>query len=221
MLHPKPILAALLSASMVLASPAFGVSLGYDAFVAGSKVGVATIHIERRSDNYEIRGEARSVGWLRRITHWRSFFRSAGFFANGKPVVSNYQVTENSVGKNKQIVYANGQVLFTRNGDLRSPFRPPTDRDLLSALFLSNGCGQTRELHDGKDLWRLHIKRAQAVQSDEAAMYCEFDVVDENDERSVASVWLTRVDDLVVLERLELQGALKGTLQLTDQSLDD
>lgn len=206
-------------ATLVLAGPgANAMLLDYTAYLGDTKVGEATVSIDLGDSGYEITGEAQSTGLMSFFSKWRSLFSIRGLFGfGGKPVASEYQVTEESSGKNRHIVYAGEQVHVTKNGKLRSPMPLPAGTDFWSLLFLSDDCGEARTVHDGKDLWQVTPRHSEIAE--DGTRYCEFDLIDEDQERSTAAVWLEEIGDLKVPVQLELEGAMRGTFKLTDHAL--
>ena len=193
--------------------------LDYSAYLGATKVGEAQVTIDLQDSGYQISGKAQSTGLLGLFSKWRSLFNIRGLFAfGGKPVASEYQFSEESGGKNKQIVYQGDQVHVTKNGKARNPRPLPAGTDFWSLLFLSESCESARLVHDGKDLWEVTPRHSEKLA--DGRSYCEFELVDEDEERSVASVWLKTIGELKVPVQVELQGAMRGTFKLTDHALD-
>src|SRR4030095_4806101 len=69
-------------------------TLGYDAFVAGAKVGGAEVKIETDDARYEISGKAWTVGVLNFVTQWQSMFSSTGRLVDSGPVNDGYRFIE-------------------------------------------------------------------------------------------------------------------------------
>jgi hypothetical protein len=209
----------MVAAILVLGGPgANAMLLDYSAYLGDTKVGEAQVKIDVAETGYQIKGRAQSTGLMGLFSKWKSLFTTSGFFSFGKPVASAYQVTEEAGGKNKHIVYAGEKVYVTKNGKSRAPMPLPADTDFWSLLFLSEDCGEERVVHDGKDLWQVKPRVIENLP--EGGQYCEFEVVDEDLERSVASVWLQQIGGLTVPVQVELQGAMHGTFKLTDHVLD-
>lgn len=206
--------------ALVLSGPgANAMLLDYSAYMGETKVGEAQVSIDLQESGYQISGKAQSTGLLGLFSKWRSLFNIRGLFAfGGKPVASEYQLTEQSSGKNKHIVYHGDQVHVTKNGEARHPRPLPAGTDFWSLLFLSDNCDDARLVHDGKDLWEVTPKHSERLA--DGRSYCEFDLVDEDQERSTAAVWLKDIGDLTVPVQVELHGAIRGTFKLTDHALD-
>lgn len=185
--------------------------LDYDAFLAGTKVGGAAVTIEKDSDRYAIEGKAWSVGFLHFITKWRSVFSASGNLEQGRPVAEEYGFIEKARNKIKQIFMRGGEMRYVKNGEERVPHIDPAYTDLLSALFMPSGCSTQDAVHNGKDYFRLTLT---ASEQGTDGMRCEYQVIDEDDELTHATVWLGQVDGLLVPTRMELEGALEGELRL-------
>lgn len=200
--------------AMLLLSPIAAhatTTLDYDAYLAGAKVGGAVVTIERSAESYTIQGKAWSTGFLRLITKWRSYFSASGNLDHGRPVAQEYGFIEKARNKIKEIFMRDGEIHYTKNGRERRPQVDPTHTDLLSALFMPNGCGTQSSVHNGKDYFRLTLT---AEHSDANGMRCEYLVIDEDDELTRATIWLGIVDGLLVPTRMDFEGAMQGSLRL-------
>jgi len=212
-------LISIIAGVLVLSGPgANAMLLDYAAYLGDTKVGEAQVSIDVAETGYRIKGKAQSTGLMGLFSKWKSLFTTSGFFSFGKPVASSYQVTEEAGGKNKHIEYAGDKVVVTKNGKRRNPMPLPAGTDFWSLLFLSEDCGEERLVHDGKDLWQVKPRVSEKLP--QGGQYCEFEVVDEDAERSFASVWLQQIGGLTVPVQVELNGAMRGTFKLTDHAVD-
>jgi hypothetical protein len=213
-------------ATLILtATPAWAqqTTLGYDAFVGGAKVGAAEIKIEKDDARYEISGKAWTVGVLNFVMQWQGMFSSTGRLADNGPINDGYRFVERARDKVKELLLSGGQLTYVKNGQVRSP-RAPTSLDLLSALFVSRDCASAgSEVHNGKDPFSLKLMHQETVASadDGATERCTFEVSNKAHERIGATIWLAQIDGLTVPVRLDLTGALEGTLKLHSTSADD
>lgn len=191
-------------------------TLGYDAFVAGAKVGAAEVKIETDDARYEISGKAWTVGVLNFVTQWQTMFSSTGRLNDSGPVNDGYRYIERARDKVKELMLSDGRLTYVKNGQVRSP-RAPTSIDLLSALFVSRNCASAGSaVHNGKDQFSLKLTNHEAVSSSKtgATERCTFEVNNKDNERIDATIWLGQVDGLTVPIRLDLAGAMEGTLKL-------
>jgi hypothetical protein len=200
-------------------APAFATTFDYDAFLGEAKIGEAQITVERHADRYEISGEARAVGVMEFLTQWHSLFSAEGTVDEGRPVVEEFSLIERARNKIKEVFMADGKVTYTKNGQLRAPRDPGAGLDLLSALFVSQDCA-IDAVHNGKDSYRLRLrKRIEAPREfsvdRRATVRCSFDVTDEDDEEIRAEVWLGPIGELFVPLRLDIQGALQGSVRVS------
>jgi hypothetical protein len=194
---------------------AHATTLDYDAYMAGARVGGAEIIIERADDSYVIKGKAWAEGLFKWLTEWRSLFSASGRLENGSPVAEGYSLIERARNKVKELSLKDGALTYVKNGKLRTPQAPTSKMDLLSALFLPNGCDTSADIHNGKDQYTLTLKHAQVATSmPGATLRCEFEVRDEDQQKIQAVVWLGERDGLTIPVQLDLAGALEGTLKL-------
>ncbi len=190
-------------------------TLDYDAYVGKSRVGGAEITIERQADSYLIRGRAWAEGLFKFLTKWRSHFTATGRLEGGAPLPEGYSLIEQARNKVKEISLKNGEMTYVKNGRKRAPRTLSSKLDLLSALFLPNGCDTSPNIHNGKDQFYLKLTRAeQATELPGATLRCEFDVRDDDNQQIRAVVWLGERDGLTIPVQLDLAGALEGTLKL-------
>ncbi len=212
---------AILATLLFVAAPAFAqhTTLGYDAFVGGAKVGAAEVKIETDETRYLISGKAWTVGILNFVTQWQSMFSSTGRLADKGPITDGYRFVERARDKVKELLLSNGQLTYVKNGRVKSP-EAPTSLDMLSALFVSHDCSAASEIHNGKDQFSLKLTdhRSIASSNDGATERCTFQVSNKDNERIDATIWLGQIDGLTVPVRLDLAGALEGTLKLQSTS---
>lgn len=203
-------------AALLAPLPAVATTLDYDAYVGGTKVGGAEVVIEKAEDTYQIRGKAWAEGLFRWMTDWRTHFTAMGRFIDGTPIGEGYSLIELAKDKVKEISLANGEVTYVKNGKTKQSPAPASKLDFLTALFLpTESCDASYQLHSGKDEYSVRLKRAESLSGGHGAtLRCDFEVRDQDDERIDASVWLGVVDGVTVPVRLDLKGAVEGTLKL-------
>jgi hypothetical protein len=196
-------------------------TLSYDAFVGDSKVGGAEVKIETDATRYSITGEAWSVGFAHFMTKWRSMFSSTGQLADSGPINDGFRFIEKARNKVKDVLFSDGQMTYTNNGQPR-PVEVPHSLDLLSALFVARDCAAAgSEIHNGKDRFSLKLLARQSLpkSASGATERCTFELRDEDHERIDATVWLGEIAGLTVPVRVDLSGALEGTWKLHPTSL--
>jgi hypothetical protein len=200
-----------------LAPSAHATTFDYVAFVGAAKVGEAQITVERQADRYAISGEARAVGFMDFLTQWHSLFSASGTVDDGHPIVREFSLIERARNKIKEIFLANGKITYTKNGRTREPRLPENGLDLLSALFVNQDCG-IDSVHNGKDSYRLHLRKRTetpaSISGHKPTVVCSFDVTDVDDEEIRAEVWLGPIGELFVPLRLDIQGALEGSVRV-------
>jgi len=192
-------------------------TLGYDAYVGGSKVGGAEVTIEKGVANYAISGSAWTIGVLNFLTRWESIFSAAGRIDDAGPITDTYSWVERARDKVKELFLSDGHLTYVKNGRTRSP-QAPTSVDLLSALFVTPGCAAAGpQVHNGKDLYAVKLTQRETLEANaqgDATERCVFEVSDSDNERINATIWLGQIDGLTVPLRLDLAGAVEGTLKL-------
>jgi hypothetical protein len=210
---------ALVVALLLVAGPlsARETTLGYDAYVRGAKVGGAEVTIEKNAASYAISGSAWTIGMLNFVTRWQSIFSATGRLEDTGPITDRYSLVERARDKVKELLLADGHLTYVKNGHTRTP-QAPSSLDLLSALFVTPGCAAAgSEMHNGKDLYAVkltHQETLPASTHNGATERCDFEVSDSDNERIDATIWLGVVNGLTVPLRLDLAGALEGTLKL-------
>ncbi len=123
-------------------------TLGYDAFVAGAKVGAAEVKIETDDARYEISGKAWTVGVLNFVTQWQTMFSSTGRLNDSGPVNDGYRYIERARDKVKELMLSDGRLTYVKNGQVRSPQRThehrPAVRTVRIARLRLSGLGRAQ-----------------------------------------------------------------------------
>ena len=191
----------------------------------GAKVGGAEVKIETDDARYEISGKAWTVGVLNFVTQWQSMFSSTGRLADSGPVNDGYRFIETRPRQGQ------GTAAQRRSPDVRQE-RPgpvaaqaPTSIDLLSALFVVarlrvGGFGRAqrqRPVLAEADSITKRCRRRRTAPPSAARSKCN----NKDNERIDATIWLGQVDGLTVPIRLDLAGAMEGTLKLNTSSSGD
>jgi hypothetical protein len=213
----------LVAALLFVAMPGWAqeTTLTYDAFVGDAKVGGAEVKIETDASRYSISGEAWTVGIAHFMTKWRSLFSSTGRLADSGPINDGFRFIEKARNKVKDVLFSDGQMTYTKNGEPR-PAEVPHSLDLLSALFVARDCAAAgSEIHNGKDRFSLKLLARQSLpkSASGATERCSFELRDEDQERIDATVWLGQIAGLTVPVRVDLSGALEGSWKLHPTSL--
>jgi hypothetical protein len=192
-------------------------TLDYDAYVGSTKVGGAEVVIQRGAESsYLIQGRLWAEGVFRFLTEWNSRFTAQGHVEDGMPVVQTLNVIQQAKNKMKEVTMADGAVTYLKNGVTKMLAPPQSRLDVISALFMPmNGCDAGSEIHNGKEDFALQLLGSSALPASSGAnLRCEFQVRDEDDQTIDAVVFLGVVDGLTVPVRLDLTGAMQGTLKL-------
>lgn len=199
------------------ASVAFADTLHYDAFLAGIRIGTATVTIHRDARRYGIEGEAAVRGVASLFSDWQSRFYAHGQIQDHRPKMTSYGYDEREGKRHRVLRLSNGKTRQTRNGRL-GPARPaPDGLDVLTAFFIEPACWDTQLVHTGRSSYRIEGTRnpsAPTANDPSPRIRCEFLVRDEDgDQRRVHVIFDTR-DGLLVPARLRIGGLLRGTIRL-------
>ncbi len=188
----------------------------YDATVAGATAGTATVAVMRDTSGYKIIGQAKALGLWDALSPWRSHFRAWGTWDNGLPAPTQFQYSERGRNKSREVRVSEGELHVEKNGRER-PQRPALPGlDILAALFSSDRCEASLQLHTGRHGYRLY---AQTEAASEQSANCAYRVVDEDEESFATRIQYVQMDGLRVPKRIEVSGAISGVLLLRESSL--
>jgi len=184
-------------------------TLRYQAYVAGALVGDATITVAIMGDRYQVVGDARSTGVLKRFSKWQNRFAAHGVLDDAGSSPRAFYYTERNRSKVRDVAVRDGTLHVTKNGKQRAEREAPDGHDVLSALFVSPRCDEARLLHTGRYLYRL-----ERLEYDGES--CRYRVTDEDDDSYEIELQLTRVNGLLVPGRIVVHAWLTGSVELAD-----
>lgn len=116
-------------------------------------------------------------------------------------------------GRVKEVRIADGMVSYVRSGEAREPTEIPAKVDLFSLIFV------LRECHEAVCAFTGRIgfdARPVQLDVDEQGERCDYAVVDDEDDRYEAEVWIKRVNGIRVLSRLKIEGYARGDFRIKD-----
>ncbi len=201
-----------LTAVLLLAMPwsamANATTLHYDAFLAGVKIGTATVTVERTQNTYRINGEAAANGVAYLFSDWRSEFYAGGSFVSGAPQLESYGYDERERRKHRILEISNGEVRQRKNGKPR-PVRPLLGGlDVLTAFFIAPDCWQEQLLHTGRYNYWIRGRPSSR------AGWCRFEVTDDDGDRDRVQVEFEDYQGVRLPVRMTTEGLLRGSVRL-------
>ena len=179
----------------------------YDAYFAGLKVGAAEVEVVLDANDYRVEGSAAARGVATFFSDWRSEFYASGIIIDGTPELTTYGFDERERTKHRVLTLADGQVEVVRNGEARSPVPVLEGIDVLTAFFIAPSCWSTQLLHTGQ--YNYWVNGRPGRQDG-----CDFQVEDDDGDRSRVQIWFEEHHGRVVPARLSTGGLLKGRIIL-------
>lgn len=150
-----PIFLLLLTLPVAVASASVHI-LQYEAFIAGVRVGGATVEVQRDSNTYRISGSAAVVGTAHLFSAWHSDFRAKGRFRNGKPTLLRYSYVEQDRKKVRALTLGDGEVHQVKNEKVRPVGQILDGVDVLTAFFIDPSCQSDQLVHTGRYNYRIN-----------------------------------------------------------------
>lgn len=185
--------------------------LHYEAFVAGARIGQATVHVTVDDEYYLVTGHARTEGLLERLKRWRSRFASSGVLDADDTAADEFFYVQRDSRREREIRVRNGTVEESRNGRFRSAKPSGPGLDLLRALFVEPDCASYHELHTGRQSYRV-------TPLSTGRDSCHLHVVDGDDDAFEVRLEFGRHQDLRVPTRITVHGLLlTGWVALVDR----
>lgn len=182
------------------------VTLRYLAYVAGSRVGEATVQVAVDGGRYQVSGSAHSDGVLQGFSDWRNRFSAEGVLAGTERRGESFDYTERDRDKVRHVLVRDGTLQVTKNGKRRPQRVAPPGPDLISALFVGPHCEGDQRLHTGRHSYRL-------VWLGGDSETCRYRVVDDDDDTFEIDLRLGRLGSLVVLDEVRVHGWLSGRIE--------
>lgn len=195
------------------ASPAFAqtVNLQYLASMGGAEAGVIAVNLEVKGADYAVSGSAESRGLMEMIKGLRVRFAVTGRLVGGLPATGEYEYHHRDNSKERLIRVANGEVSYTKNGEVRPNMPSKKGTDLVSALWMAQSCESLTDVHTGRTQYTFSLIEGSGDR-------CHYSVVsdDEDDGTFDVDIHYTRRAGLRVPETITSTGVFAGTIRLSD-----
>lgn len=185
----------------------------YLVYTRGMLAGTAEVQVKRTQDRYEIRGDAEATGFMAFLSRWSAWFSVAGRTESGMPLVQTYEHVDSNRRRVKEVRIADGMVSYVRSGEAREPMEIPAKVDLFSLIFVLGECREAVRAFTGRIGFDARLVEANV---DEQGERCDYAVVDDEDDRYEAGVWIKRVNGVRVLSRLKIEGYARGDFRIKD-----
>ncbi|MCZ6619267.1 MAG: DUF3108 domain-containing protein [Gammaproteobacteria bacterium] len=200
----------LISGMLVLSSTVVqAATFKYEAYIAGIKVGHATIHVDWNEDSYEVSGSAHTDGLVDTFGSWHTRFTATGKFVAGIAQLIEYRYIEKGDHKHRDVTVRDGELRVIKNGKDRG-LRPAFPGvDVLTALYIAPRCIPEQQLHSGRHFYLL--KRV-GQDSD----VCRYEVTDDDGDSYRADIVYGERENLTVPLSITLSGLLTGRLVLVE-----
>lgn len=185
------------------------VNLNYLASMGGAEAGIITVNIEERGGDYAVSGSAESRGLMEMIKGLRVRFAVSGRLVGGLATTVDYEYHHRDNRKERLIRVANGEVSYTKNGEVRPNMPSKKGTDLVSALWMAQSCASLTDVHTGRTQYTFSLVEGSGDR-------CHYSVVsdDEDDGTFDVDIRYTRRAGLRVPETITSTGFFAGTIRL-------
>jgi len=187
------------------------VNLHYVASMGGAEAGVINVAIDAKGAEYKVVGSAESRGLMEMVKGLRVRFDVSGRVVGKGPVTGVYEYHHRDNSKERLIRVANGEVAYTKNGEVRPNVPSKKGVDLVSALWMAQSCESLTDVHTGRTQYTFTLLEGSANR-------CHYSVVsdDEDDGTFDVDIRYTNRAGLRVPELITSTGVFAGTISLTD-----
>ena len=212
----------LLATSVLQAAPATdescpgsGLSLRYEAYIAGVNAGEANVQLSRVGTAYRVSGKARSKGLWESIQQWRAEYSVTGQLTPERLVApKHFYSFQTTPKKRREIHIEDGILKETKNHKVRDPRPAQTGYDLLSALFFLPKCQAQARVHTGRDGYEFTRISAPA-----GAESCSYKVVAEEGSDYRLELTYRRLAGFNVPAVISVRGPLPGRMVLAESAV--
>jgi hypothetical protein len=184
-------------------------TLVYEGFVAGIRVGSATVEVAIVDGHYQISGSAAADGVVDWFSDWRSEFTAIGQLTGNRPTPTQYAYSQYDGKSHREVRVRGGEISYRKNG------RPPRQSaafdtpDLLTALFVYPRCPERRWINTGRRNYRVERRSwEQGV--------CHLEVFDRHNDGVKVDLILGRRFGLSVPTALIVHGLVRARLVLVE-----
>lgn len=183
----------------------------YLVYTRGIGAGTAQVQVRRDGNRYQISGDAEATGVIGFFSRWNSWFSVIGRTESGMPLVETYAHVESNRSRVKEVRIADGMVSYVRNGEAREPTEIPAMVDLFSLIFVLAECQEAVRAFTGRIGFDAQLVNLEV---DEQGERCDYSVVDDEDDRYDAQVWIKTVNGVRALSRLKIEGYARGDFRI-------
>lgn len=213
-MHKHPILPVVLLFGLCSAPLALSQTFKYEAYLAGTKVGTATVHVEISDEDYHLSGSARAQGILRWFGKWRTRFDVKGWIKGDELTLDEYRYVERGEHKRRELSVRDGVLRVVKNGKPRRPRKALPGTDFLTGLFVNPQCHEEQLLHTGRHSYRL--RRLGSPIETIGTAKCRYEIHDDDGDRYVASVEFAQLGDLTIPVKMTFGGFIQGRMELVE-----
>ncbi len=193
---------------------ALGETFKYQAYLAGTKAGTATVHVDISDGDYSLSGSAKAQGILKWFGKWRTRFEVKGRIEGGALTLDEYRYVEREERKHRELSVREGVLRVVKNGKPRRPREALPGTDVLTGLFVKPQCHDEQLLHTGRHNYQL--RRLGPPIETTGSSRCRYEIHDDEGDRYVASIEFAQFGDLTVPVRMTFGGFIRGRMELVE-----
>jgi len=188
---------------------ALGATFIYEGYVAGVRVGSATVKLAIADARYQVSGNAAADGVVEWFSDWRSEFAALGQLEADAPILSEYAYTQHDGKSRREVRVRDGRVRYRKNQ--RPPRNSPAfdSPDLLTALFVQPRCKARWWVNTGRRNYRLERRAADPD-------VCRYEVFDRHEESFRIDLVLGQRNGLTIPVAMTVRGLVRARLVLVD-----
>ncbi len=213
-MHKHPILLAVALFGLCSTPEALSQTFKYQAYLAGAKVGTATVHVEISEDDYFLSGSAKAQGILRWFGKWRTRFEVKGRITGDELTLEEYRYVEREEHKRRELSIRDGVLRVIKNGKPRRPRKALPGTDVLTSFFVNPQCHDEQLLHTGRHNYQLR-RLGPPIETIDSSR-CRYEIHDDDGDRYVASVEFAQLGDLTIPVKMTFGGFIQGRMELVE-----
>jgi len=203
--------AVICAAITLLGMPIGAATLHYEGYVAGARVGTATVNVSIAQAGYRVWGSAAADGVANWFSDWHSDFSASGGLVDGAPQLVAYSYNQRDRDSIRDVHVADGKVSYKKNQRPVRKTRAFPTPDLVSALFVKPRCLETWWVNTGRRNYRLERRVG-------APGVCRYEVFDRHEKSFKIDLVLAERDGITVPVSLTVHALLRARLILVDEA---